>query len=184
MTANLIEAAQQGDIDAYEQLIAHYGTTVERFALQCGAQYHDVPDISQEVFIRLYRFLHQFNQERFTTWLYKVTLNATRDHYRKQGVERSKEQKVKEGVHLSHSTGSDYKILVDEQDKELHACIQSLDEKYRYPLVLYYFQDCSYNQIAEVLSLPLATVKIRIHRSKDLLRGLLEKGEVSSHGGA
>lgn len=180
MTNEWIVAAQNGDLAAYEQLIYTHRGTVERFAYQCGANWQDVPDISQEVFIRLYRFLHQFKQDRFTTWLYKITLNTTRDHYRKESVFSQKEKKWSEQGH--HPTeGVDIRILETEEDQELHSMIQQLDEKYRVPLVLYYFQECSYTEIADILSVTLATVKIRIHRAKDLLRTAYEEQEAKHY---
>ncbi|XKH50780.1 RNA polymerase sigma factor [Chryseomicrobium palamuruense] len=181
MTVKLIEAAQQGDLSAYEELIYTYRGTVERFAYQCGADYDDVPDISQEVFIRLYRFLHQFQRDRFTTWLYKVTLNTTRDHYRKETQETRKEKRLHEKGVLPGQTSEDT-FLQSEADRELHLQIQKLDEKYRVPLVLYYFQECSYSEIATILSLTLGTVKIRIHRAKDLLRTAFEEQEAKFSG--
>ena len=90
----LIIRAQQGDKVAYGELMELHYRTVEKFAYQCGVRLDDVPDVTQEVFIKLYRFLHQFKQERFTTWLYKITLNTARDYYRKESRERDKEQKA------------------------------------------------------------------------------------------
>ncbi|WP_342528772.1 RNA polymerase sigma factor [Chryseomicrobium sp. FSL W7-1435] len=181
MTVNIIEAAQQGDLAAYEQLIHTYKGTVERFAFQCGANYQDVPDISQEVFIRLYRFLDQFNRDRFTTWLYKVTLNTTRDHYRKETQHSKKEQRLQQND-TQFASDSETTFMQSESDRELHIQIQQLDEKYRVPLVLFYFQDCSYSEIATILSLSLGTVKIRIHRAKDLLRTAFEEQEAKLSG--
>lgn len=86
----LIERAQQGDQLAYGELIRLHHRTVEKFAFQCGVRVQDIPDVTQEVFVKLYRFLHQFKKERFTTWLYKITLNATRDYYRKETREAQK----------------------------------------------------------------------------------------------
>lgn len=180
VTTDLIQEAQKGNLQAYESLIVTYRGTVERFAYQCGANWQDVPDISQEVFIRLYRFLHQFKQDRFTTWLYKITLNTTRDFYRKESSFLQKENQYISKA-LTTREGADETVLTSEQDQELHLMIQHLDEKYRIPLVLFYFQECSYVEIAEVLSITLATVKIRIHRAKDLLRNSFEEQEAKSY---
>lgn len=175
MKSELIQSAQSGNLEAYEKLIYTYRGTVERFAFQCGADWSDIPDISQEVFIRLYRFLHQFKEDRFTTWLYKMTVNTTRDFYRKKQQDVKKEEKwVTSHSSISFHTET-LSIIKNEEDQELHAQIQQLDEKYRIPLVLFYFQECSYNEIAEILSINLATVKIRIYRAKDLLRTVYEE---------
>ncbi|MEI4771751.1 sigma factor [Psychrobacillus sp. FJAT-51614] len=62
-----MERAQQEVKDAYTVLFLKHHRTVEKFAFQCGVKVNDIPDVTQEVFVKLYRFLHQFKRERFTT---------------------------------------------------------------------------------------------------------------------
>lgn len=175
----IIARAQLGDKAAYTVLIEKHQRTVEKFAFQCGVKVHDIPDVTQEVFVKLYRFLHQFKQERFTTWLYKITLNATRDYYRKENKEKQKEEKLHHASNGNYSIKSaEDRVLVFEEDKELHQAIQRLDEKYRYPIILFYFHDLSYEQMADVLNVPLTTVKTRMLRAKGLL-----KKQLSTSGG-
>ena len=138
-----------------------------------------MPDVTQEVFIKLYRFLHQFKQERFTTWLYKITLNTARDYYRKESRERDKEQKQLQTVNILNPDSAEMKVLLFEEDRELHEAILKLDEKYRIPLILYYFQDLSYQQIADVMNITLSAVKTRMFRAKDGL-----KNSIQENGGA
>ncbi|MBK3496198.1 RNA polymerase sigma factor [Viridibacillus sp. YIM B01967] len=176
----LITQAQGGDIEAYTKLMQLHHRTVERFAFQCGVHSTDIPDITQEVFVKIYRFLHQFNQDRFTTWLYKITLNATRDYYRKESREKSKEEKLtKSSARHTYTPSAEERILVFEEDQTLHQAILQLDEKYRYPIVLYYFHELTYEQIAEVLNTPLSTVKTRLLRAKEQLKRVL-----TTNGGA
>ncbi len=170
----LIERAQQGDMSAYGELMNLHHRTVEKFAFQCGVQADDVQDVTQEVFIKLYRFLHQFHRDRFTTWLYKITLNAARDYYRKENREKDKELKLQdEPSYGAPVRSAEDRILVFEEDRELHQAIQLLEEKYRIPIVLYYFQELTYEQIGEVMNIPLATVKTRLLRSKEQLKSAL-----------
>ncbi len=175
----LIEMAQRGDKAAYGELMNLHYRTVEKFAFQCGVKANDIQDVTQEVFIKLYRFLHQFEQDRFTTWLYKITLNATRDYYRKERREKEKENKIQNSQNLwKSSISADSKILVFEENIEIHEAIQKLDDKYKIPIVLYYFQNLTYNQISDVLNISLATVKTRLLRGKAQL-----KTELSLSGG-
>ena len=139
-------------------------------------------DITQEVFIKLYRFLHQFKQDRFTTWLYKITLNTTRDYYRKENREWDKQQKAIDNSSTTVQQSAELQVLLFEEDRELHYAIIQLDEKYRIPLILYYFQDLSYQQIADVLNITLSTVKTRLHRAKDSLKKLMDSNGGASHG--
>lgn len=178
----LIERAQQGDKAAYTELIRKHHRTVEKFAFQCGVKVQDIPDVTQEVFVKLYRFLHQFKRERFTTWLYKITLNVTRDYYRKETKEKVKEERLsKTGLTYATKSAED-RVLVFEEDRELHEAIQLLDEKYRHPIILFYFHDLSYEQIAEVLNIPITTVKTRLLRAKGQLKRLLSTTGGAEHG--
>ncbi|MFB5088534.1 sigma-70 family RNA polymerase sigma factor [Psychrobacillus sp. PGGUH221] len=178
----LIERAQQGDIAAYTTLIQKHHRTVEKFAFQCGVKVNDIPDVTQEVFVNLYRFLHQFKRERFTTWLYKITLNATRDYYRKETKEIEKEKKLNHHNMNSFTKSAEDRILLFEEDKELHQAIQSLDIKYQHPIILFYFHDLSYEQIADILNVPITTVKTRLLRAKGQLKNLLSTNGGAKHG--
>lgn len=179
----LIELAQQGDQQAYGELIRLHHRTVEKFAFQCGVRVQDIPDVTQEVFVKLYRFLHQFQKERFTTWLYKITLNATRDYYRKEMKEAQKEVSL-QGISPDHyiMKSAEEKVLVFEEDRELHEAIQLLDEKYRHPIILFYFHDMSYEQMADVLNVPMSTIKIRLLRAKGHLKSALQISGGENHG--
>ncbi|MCK1998624.1 sigma-70 family RNA polymerase sigma factor [Psychrobacillus psychrodurans] len=179
----LIERAQQGDKAAYTELIHIHHRTVEKFAFQCGVLVHDIPDVTQEVFVKLYRFLHQFQRDRFTTWLYKITLNTARDYYRKETKEKEKSHKLNTGIKETYmSKSAEDRVLVFEEDRELHKAIQSLDEKYRHPIIMFYFHELSYEQIAEVLNVPLSTIKIRQLRAKALLKSALQLNGGVRHG--
>ncbi|GKV56909.1 RNA polymerase subunit sigma-24 [Sporosarcina sp. NCCP-2222] len=178
--SELIAKAQAGDHAAYGELMSNYYRTVEKFAYQCGVRLDDIGDVTQEVFIKLYRFLPQFNQQRFTTWLYKITLNATRDYYRKEGREKEKREKIVSNRFDSSEPSAEDQVFLFEEDRELHEAMVRLDEKYRIPLILFYFQDVSYQQIADILNMTMPAVKTRIFRAKELLK----KEMISQAGGA
>lgn len=116
----LMERAQQGDKAAYAELIHIHHRTVEKVSFQCGVKVIDIQGVTQEVFVKLYRFLHQFKQDQFTTRLYKITLDTARDYHRKQTKEKEKEQKLQE-VRLNYKTKSaEDRVLVFEEDRDLH----------------------------------------------------------------
>lgn len=174
----IVHKAQNGDRSAFGALMEMHYRTVEKFAYQCGVHLNDIPDVTQEVFIKLYRFLPQFNNQRFTTWLYKITLNTSRDYYRKVNRELAKEEVMKRGTKTT-GPSAENQVLLFEEDKVLHEAILRLDEKYRIPLILFYFHNATYQQIADVLNLSMSNVKTRIFRAKDSL-----KKEMSHYGGA
>ncbi|MFX3675327.1 MAG: RNA polymerase sigma factor [Paenisporosarcina sp.] len=170
----MIDRAQNGDKLAYGELMDLYYRTIEKFAFQCGVKVDDIQDLTQEVFIELYRFLPQFQREQFTTWLYKITLNATRDYYRKEKLEKEENLKLQDKSTSGVSTrSSQSRVLVFEEDRELHEAIQLLEEKYRNPIILFYFHELSLEQIGEILNIPTATVETRLLSSKEQLKTAL-----------
>jgi RNA polymerase sigma-70 factor, ECF subfamily len=173
---DLIKATQLGDIEAFHQLMKKYIHTVEKFAYQIGNNPHDIEDVTQEVFIRVYRFIQQYSKAKFTTWLYQITLNVTRDMKRKSTRSQQRLDKLmsqrQDFVEQMNDT-----LLESEEAKELHIALQKLDDKYKHPLVLFYFHEKKYDEIAEVLGLRLSTVKTRIKRAKDKLKAILIENE-------
>jgi RNA polymerase sigma-70 factor, ECF subfamily len=69
------------------------------------------------------------------------------------------------------------RVLREEEDRVLHECLQKLDEKYKAPIILYYFHEKKYEEIADILSVNLSTIKTRLLRGKSLLKKLLEEAE-------
>lgn len=182
--AYLIKEAQNGNLSAYSELVKRFSPVVERFAFQLGASPRDIQDISQEVFIRVYRFLHQFTHSKFTTWLYKITLNVTRDFIKKENRYLFKAEKLAKEPFPTEELPEDM-LFKEEEERLLHECIKKLDEKYRIPIILHYFHDKKYEEIQDILSLNLSTVKTRLLRGKNLLKKALieeEKKEGKKHG--
>ena len=171
MDEQLVLRAKQGDDDAFGQLIECHLKTVEKFAFQLGVEHDQVEDITQEVFIKVYRFLHKHNRGKFTTWLYSITLNVVRDLYRHEKRQKRKEHALKRVV----SATAYVEGYFDEESRALHECIRSLDEKYKIPIILHYFHDQPYQEIAEVLGISEGAIKTRMLRAKQQLKGKFEK---------
>lgn len=177
----LIEQAKQGDLDAFHDLVEAYYPTVERFAYQIGSPPSQIDDVTQEVFLRVYRFLHKYSRGKFSTWLYKITLNISRDIIRKNNRDRKKVKKLSQQP-TEGSQWMDKALLKDMEHQYLHQLITNLDEKYRVPLILFYFQERKYQEIADILSVPLSTVKTRITRARGQLKAALEEASEGDNG--
>ncbi|GAB3803476.1 RNA polymerase sigma factor [Virgibacillus kimchii] len=167
----VILRAKEKDEAAFEQIINTYQPTVERFAFQFGIDQSNLGDIVQETFIKIYRKLHQYQRGKFSTWIYQITLNTTRDFYRKQKREQALVQKSMEREKENLPEGY---FFEREEHLLLHECMQKLEMKYREPLILFYFHDRSYEEIGVILQIKLASVKTRIHRAKQKLKELYE----------
>lgn len=171
MEEQLVMRAKQGDDDAFGQLIEYHLKTVEKFAFQLGVHHAHVEDVTQEVFIKVYRFLHKHDRGKFTTWLYSITLNVVRDFYRH-------EQRQKRKAHALQRMAPETTYVdqhFDEESRVLHEFIQSLDDKYKIPIILHYFHGQPYQEIAEVLGVSEGAIKTRMLRAKQQLKGKFEK---------
>ena len=168
---SLINAFNDGDQAAFTRLVSRHKEKVRNLIYATLGDARNVDDISQEVFIVVYHKLHTFRfQSRFTTWLYRVTINKCRDHLRKVKIR---------SVFTYLSSDDAEKVTVDSPDNfdikvVVRDAVNRLPEKLRSPLVLKDFEGCSYEEIAEVLDTEIGTVKSRIFRAREALKKDLE----------
>ncbi len=184
-TGECVRRAQAGDPAAITELIQSQQHYVYSIAMSVLHQPEDAADLTQEAFVRLLRVLPQYNGEsRFTTWLYRMVVNLGRDELRRRGrqvpvlapAEPSDEDAVDplDGVASDDRWGDPVRALGDaELQDAVRKALQQLDPHYRIALTLFYFDDMKYMDIAEVLDLPLNTVKSHIRRGKERLATLL-----------
>jgi RNA polymerase sigma-70 factor (ECF subfamily) len=180
----LIRRAQGGEPEALTQLVLTQQHYVYSIAMSVLKHPDDAADLTQEAFIRLFRALPQYNGEsRFTTWLYRMVVNLGRDELRRRGRQ----------VPIAPATGDDEDVdpmssvadddrwadparALDSQElrESVRRALGQLEEHHRLVLTLYYFDDLKYTDIAEIMDLPLNTVKSHIRRGKERLAALLE----------
>ncbi|UCZ54271.1 RNA polymerase sigma factor [Bacillus shivajii] len=168
-----IRDALKGDDEAFRGLIDAYYATVERFARQIGVREEDLQDVTQEVFIKVYRFLDKYSRGKFSTWLYSVTLNVSKDFFKKNKREK---QKLKKTIQNHPPQFYEENLDLSEDAQILHDTLQLMDEKYRIPIVLFYFHEASIQEIAAIMSMRESTIKTRLKRGKERLRKQLEEG--------
>lgn len=184
---DLIARAQQGDSQALTQLVLSQQHYVYSIAMSVLKHPEDAADLSQEAFIRLFRALPQYNGEsRFTTWLYRLVVNMCRDELRRRG------RQVPITAPSSDEDEADQMAGVADDDRwadpaqaldsrevrdQVRRALAQLEEHYRLVLTLYYFEDMKYTDIADILDIPLNTVKSHIRRGKERLATILETQE-------
>lgn len=171
----MIKLARDGNLDAFDELMKLYYPVVQRFAFQIGNPADVIDDVTQEVFLRVYRYLHRYSRGKLSTWLYKITLNVSKDMARKRKRTRALTD-VLQSQPQETTAATEGLILKDEQDQQLHMLIQQMDDKYKIPLILHYFHDKKLKDIAKVMNLPMATVKTRLLRAKSKLKTAVEEG--------
>lgn len=167
----LINEYISGDDTAFEKLVNLHKDKVRNLVYLTLGDTEFVDDISQDVFISVFHKVKEFRFEsKFTTWLYRITVNKCRDYLRKKRV-RSIFTPIKEthnelGV-KAHSENLDIPQLVRKG-------IQKLPEKLKIPLVLRDIDGLSYKEIADQLECEVGTVKSRIFRARESLKLILE----------
>jgi RNA polymerase sigma-70 factor, ECF subfamily len=186
-SAEMICRAQAGDPEALTQLIVSQQHYVYSIAMSVLKHPDDASDLTQDAFIRLFRALPQYNGEsRFTTWLYRLVVNLGRDELRRRGRQVPVVPPVadEEGQDDLSSVADDDRwadpsLALDSRElrDDVRRALAQLEEHYRLVLTLYYFDDMKYSDIAEVLDIPLNTVKSHIRRGKERLAALLQAQE-------
>jgi RNA polymerase sigma-70 factor (ECF subfamily) len=178
-----MEKWQSGDMSAFEALFRQHERLVFRTAYLITGSKEAAEDALQEVFISVWKFRHTYdpNKGKLTTWLHRITANqCSREKTTKAPVAVSLEDK---GVDLpemkQQSQPEDVTINKLEYDRLLKA-MDSLDTKHRSVLVLRYFNDLSYQEIAQALEIPLGTVKSRLNQSLRYLKEQMTTGEASA----
>ena len=167
--AILVErAGNGGDNAAFAELVRRHQGKVRGLLLRLTANPTLADDLGQEVFLRAYRGLVGFEgRSRFSTWIYRIAYNVFLNHQT-----RSRELTALPQTFETHTPAPDTELSPSRYDlrRDLAAAIATLPERYRAVVTLYYLEDVSYPEIAEVLDLPLGTVKTHLHRAKKLLR--------------
>ncbi len=175
--------AADGDDGCFEVLVRKY----ERLVSNCvysviGNSPEDIMDVSQEVFLKIYRSISSFKGDsEFSTWLYRVAKNCALDYIRKKkppGISLDSSGDEGEGFDIADTSGSsnpEKTALENEKSEILKKCINKLSDEHREVIILRHVNEYSYEQIAEMLSLEAGTVKSRIFRAREALKKILIK---------
>lgn len=170
-------AVQAGNADMFGPLVERYEEKLLRYGRKFLREPEDIQDIVQDVFLSAYQNIQSFDAaQKFSPWVYRIAHNAFVNGLRKKS--RNPLVYVDFDTFLAHPAYDDPNVREREQ-KEIKVMIEkSLDEldyKYREVLILYYLEDMSYKDIAEVLQVPQGTVGVRLKRAKEALRQSFDK---------
>lgn len=180
LSAEIIGRAQQGDRRALAELVTSQQNYIYSIAMGVFRNAEDAADMTQEAFIHLFRVLPSFRGEtRFSTWLYRVVMNLCYDELRRRKRRPQPTGEAEEILGLLPETASwadpEREVTRSELQERVRAALWQLDEPYRIALTLYYFRSLKYREIAEVMDLPINTVKSHIYRGKVKLAELLNE---------
>lgn len=169
----LIHRAAEGDVAAFERLVEQHQGKVYSFALVFTPDRDEAADLAQEAILKVYRSIASFRfQSSFTTWLYQIVKNTFLDYSKSRAArERALSRPIDgEAEQLADGAMAEDRLLRDEDRRELAKALEGVPVAYRMVLVLFDMQGRSYDEIAEVLKIPVGTVKSRLNRGRDALR--------------
>ncbi len=176
--AELIIAVLAGNLKAFDELVFRYQRAMLTVAQQIVRNPADAEDIVQDAFLLAFEALPQLeNLERFGSWLYSITRNRALRFMKKAKRIQLHEDEDAELQIQANPTSTDPAQILERQSTQqiVQDAITSLPSEFQEVIKLYYWVEMPQKRIAEFLSLPLTTVKWRLHKAKDLLKSLLEK---------
>ncbi len=178
----IVALAKNGDHSAFEQIVTAYERKVYNMALRYTGNPEDALDISQEVFLRVYRFLHKYKGESsLSTWIYRITMNVCHDTAgNKTNIyELSLDSKSGDDEQTTEIADTRYdpeKELEKKHTRQLvQQAISMLDGDHRDVIIMRDINGLSYDDISRVLNISPGTVKSRISRAREKLKNYLLK---------
>ncbi len=171
---SLVARVRAGESEPYGELIQRYEGKLGRYIRKFVPNQAEQEDVLQDVFIKAYRNLNGFDVERrFSPWLYRIAHNEALNHIKKHKrepliIDEHEWEVADERLDLSREMDHTF------TRETMAAALGQLKSKYREPLVLFYFEERTYEEISEILRLPRNTVGTLISRAKSQLKSLLQ----------
>ncbi len=166
----LVAQTLAGRPDAFGTLVERYDRAVYHLAYRTLRDQEEARDAAQEAFFKAYRSLRTFKPTaKFSTWLFAITYHACCDRLSRR--KRYSNEELPERADTA--AGPESEAIANDEAKRLRAAIASLPEKYRTVITLYHLQGQQYEEIAQVLGVPMGTVKTHLFRAKEQLRRIL-----------
>lgn len=179
----IIERCKQGDVSAFDELVRRYEKQVFNFAYRMTQNYDDASDIASDAFMKVYNAIESFRGDaNFSTWLFRIVTNLYLDSRKRSKAHMN--IPLDEYIDLEESTVARqiedpspsplHQIEAMERAGVLDGAINELPEYQRIMVFLYHTQCKSYEEIAEIVGLPIGTVKSRLNRARLALKKRLE----------
>lgn len=180
--AALVELVLNGDQDVFAVLVERYKDAVQNLAYRMLGNTTEAEDVTQETFVRAYTQLSTYKSvHKFSTWLLSIASHLSIDQLRRRRFLALPLEDVPflEWI-VDVGVGPEQSALQGEQQDEIQKYLQLLPSKYRAVIVLRYWHDFSYEEIAQVLNLTQPLVKARLHRARELLARYMQQNTTNN----
>lgn len=181
--AALVESVRKGDMHAFGALVAKYQDRIYNLILRMCGQAADAEELAQETFLKALERIDQFRgKSQFYTWLFRIGTNLALSHRRRGGRIRfhpldngddgseTQADSLTAAMASRREAAPDERAQAAESKREISAALDELDEEFRLVVVLREIEEMDYTQIADVLDVPVGTVKSRLHRARLILQ--------------
>ncbi len=179
----VVQQVQAGDVAAFDRLILKYRERLYSVIYNMTANREDAADLAQDAFIKAFQSINRFQgQSTFFTWLYRIAVNSTVTHLRKNRLRTffSLEKIAEEGksseviAALIDQSGAERGAFVKELQEKLNEALQKLSINHRTVVTLFEIDGLSHAEIAEIMNCSIGTVRSRLHYAKQLLQAELQ----------
>ena len=174
----LVAASKNGDQDAFAQLVQRYQRLVFNLVYRMLQHYEEATEITQETFLAAWQALPAFRGDaRFPTWLYRIAYNCSLKQLELRKRDRAL-QVALEAEQILENANNEQRANAEIDARDRQALIQEqlshLPAKYRIVLILRHLQDMTYEEMAEILTMPIGTIKTHLFRARNLLKERLQ----------
>jgi RNA polymerase sigma factor (sigma-70 family) len=180
--AELVKGCLAGDHGAWESIVRQYNQRIYNLAYRFVGRFDEAEDLTQEIFLKVFRTLNSYRPESgaLVTWIVRVGRNHIIDHYRKFKTERTHTDSLEVEYEKVEQNPARYVSPVRaleqrELSERVHQALLRISEDLREAVILRDLEDFTYEEIADMLGLPLGTVKSRINRGRGELARLMKK---------
>lgn len=170
----IVEIVREEDNEKYAIIIERYQKKLSHYLKKFISDQDELEDVLQTVFVKAYKNLYDFDTKRkFSSWIYRIAHNEAVNFLKRHS---------KKGINLDEV---EYKIIDKKIDiirdidknilkERMKTALNKLEDKYKDPIILYYFEDKNYEEISDILKIPKNTAGTLIHRGKKQLKIILE----------
>lgn len=174
----LVVLVRDQDQELYTEIVDRYQDKLTRYATYLIRQKDKAEDVVQEAFIKAFVNLQGFKtKKKFSSWIYRITHNEAINYIKKYNKETSLDQN--EYLREIPNDDSPAKEFEKKETKKmLRKCLGKLPIIYREPLALFYLEEKSYNEISDILRIPMGTLSVRMNRGKKIMKNLCQKNNL------
>lgn len=171
----IVEIVREKDMELYGEIIRRYQAKLSHYLRKFINNSAELEDVLQDVFIKAYKNLYGFNtKQKFSSWIYRIAHNEAINSIKKRAHEYlflDEEEFDIIDKKIDFVSGLDAALA----RRAIEKCLAQMDDKYREPLILFFFEEKTYEEIGDILKMPTSTVGTLLLRGKRILKEFLEK---------